>query len=227
MLAGLRATSMPQTGSIATSTGATGSPLGLRAGFGHGGGPNGPRSIGLTRKQAPRGGVGGPQRDDLGEDRKRNLLGRHGPDLEASRGVKPVELLLGEVERLLDGVAALLAGDEADVWDLVTKSRSEDPLLVVPVRGDEDGRVVGARLGPLGRVLLDRVAEPRPRSARAWAIGVVPTTRRVAAGRRGFRKISRAPPLRQGFLTVTAPSSTAGSPSAPLGRIRRSTGSPD
>ena len=44
--------------------------------------------------------------------------------------------------------------------DLVAKRRGEDPLLVVPVRRDEDGGVVGARLGLLGGVLLDRVAEP-------------------------------------------------------------------
>ena len=51
------------------------------------------------------------------------------------------------------------ARDQAHVGDPVAKGSGEDPLLVVPVGGDQDGGVVGARLGPLGRVLLDRIAE--------------------------------------------------------------------
>ena len=160
MLAGLRATSMPQTGSSATSTGAAGSRSGsVRESAAAAGCAASARS-GLPWQQAPRGRVGGPQRHDLGEDRERDLLRRLSPDLESSRSVQPVELLIRELERLLDGVAALLAGDEADVRDVVPKGRGEDPLLVVPVRGDEDCRVVGARVGLLGGALLDRVAEP-------------------------------------------------------------------
>ena len=65
----------------------------------------------------------------------------------------------------------------------------------------------------------------------AAAIGVSPTTSNRGAGSTGSRKISTAPPERQGFWTVTAPSGSV-APSAwalsssSKGTIRSSTGSP-
>ena len=90
-----------------------------------------------------------------------------------------------------DGVAALLAGDQADVGDLVAKGGGEDPLLVVPVGGDQDRGVVGAGLGALGR------APARPRS-RAAAPG------RRAPGRSGWCR-PRAGSRRAGAASGRSP----------------------
>ena len=81
------------------------------------------------------------------------------------------------------------------------------PLLVVAVRGDDHRGVVGARLRLLGGVELDRVPDPLAEVGQRARDRAAPRPRAgPARGRRGSRKISSAPPLRHGLLTVTSPS---------------------
>ena len=79
---------------------------------------------------------------------------------------------------------------------------------------------------------MSTIAKPTSAPIRrtAAAIGVSPTTSTRGAGSTGSRKTSIAPPERQGFWTVTAPSassktasSTGAGASSLKGRIRSST----
>ncbi len=130
MLASLTATSMPQTGSMAVSVER---PTGGAARTGSGDSA-GVASIAVARGLGDPAGLAlRPQRDDLREDRERDLLRGLGADLESRRRVQPGALLLGKVEGLAHGAAANLAGDQGHVGDSRPKRLGEHPFLVVTV----------------------------------------------------------------------------------------------
>ena len=85
------------------------------------------------RPRDPAGLARRPQRDDLREDRERDLLRGLGADLESRRRVQPVTLLLGDVEGFAHGTAANLACNQRHVRDSRPQRLGEHPLLVMPV----------------------------------------------------------------------------------------------
>ena len=157
--------------------------------------------------------------DDLREDRQRDLLRRARADVEARRGVDARAVVVGDLEGCDHRLAALAARHEAHVGDADVERGGQRVLLVAPVRGDDERGVVGRRLAS-----ADVVADAGGRAPRAPGRSACRRSRAGAAGTRGSRKISSAPPLMQGLWTVTAPSSAALSPSP--GSIRSSSGSP-
>ena len=115
------------------------------------------------------------------------------------------------------GLAALAAGDQADVGHPGAAAPRVEHLLLVPaVRGDHDGGRLGAVRG-VRRRRRDLVAEPlaeRGEGAARSGSRRAPTS--SGAGTTGSRKISSVPPDRQGLCTVSAPSARA--PSCSLRR---------
>ena len=88
--------------------------------------------------------AGAAHLDDLGEDAHRDLLRRHGADVEPRRRLQAPDPILGQLpppQALDDGGRPLAARDEADV----PRSCSEHPfqrlLVRVAVRGDHDRRL--------------------------------------------------------------------------------------
>src|SRR5262245_25325778 len=130
--------------------GTRGRGIGRRGGAGR----NGPEPDALR--------AGVPRRDDLGQDRERDLLGGLGADLEPGGGSQRASQLLGEIEGGPHRLAALVTGDEGDVGDALAEGFGEHSLLLASVRGDDHRGVGSERAAALRVLALHRVAEPRP-----------------------------------------------------------------
>ena len=163
MLASLTATSMPQTGSMAVSveraTGAGSADVGSGASLRRRLHADCAQPRNLARLAF------GPQRDDLREDRQRDLLRGLRADLEAGRRLQPSALLIREIERLAHGLPADLAGDQGHVRNPRSERLGEHPLLIVTVRRHDDRGVIGPGPGLLCRAGLDGISHP-PRQVR-------------------------------------------------------------
>ena len=93
---------------------------------------------GLRSGHAPPG-ISAAQRDDLGQDRQRDLLGCAGTDIQARGRVDGRPFRGGEIRGFKDGQTALPAGDESDVGNTGAHGGLQSHLLAVAVRGDDDG----------------------------------------------------------------------------------------
>ena len=207
-------TSIPHTGSRATGIDA-GADIGDDASTA----PR-PRAGRGDRHRLAAGILAGAPGDDLGEDRQGDLLGGAGSDLQPSRGPQPRPQRVGQVERVPHRIAADLAGDQSHIRHALTQGSGEDSLLVVPMRCDHHRRVAGTGLAVSRRAQLDGIADPFSEVGQRHCDRALSHHPDRRGGKARPRKISSAPPLRQGFLTVTAPSPAPASPSASPGKMR-------
>src|SRR5919202_258620 len=102
-------------------------------------GPGGEALAASLAAEVERRDVPTAHRHDLGEDRKRDLLGRVRGDVQPGRRANAGAQVVVDVQRREHRGAAPAAGHEADVRNAVAQRALERALLVPAVRGDDDG----------------------------------------------------------------------------------------
>ena len=165
------------------------------------------RRLGRRRRALADGTAGLPWsgRDDLGEDRQRDLLGSSGTDVESRGSVHAGLHRRADVDRSR-APPRLACG-----WPR-GRRRERRPAARRRARPPRPGRAMRSRPLRCRRAVAPSYAAPAwpsgpTRSSSARAMGVSPATTTSGAGMTGSRKISNVPPDRHGLCTVSEPGS--------------------